>query len=174
MADVTKAIEFVLRQEDSTLSGTVTTARGDKGGRTRFGISERWHPELNDIGFFFTMSRAAAMAKAEEVMAEEYAAPLSLASISNQGLATALLSLAVLEGVPQAVRALQQAVQVDIDGVMGPKTLAAVNAASSTDLMNQFGLIQRAYFDRIAISDPTQLKWVNGWKNRLNAVEALA
>ena len=41
----TQSIDFVLKQEDSTLSGVITNETGDAGGLTRFGLCAKWHPE---------------------------------------------------------------------------------------------------------------------------------
>jgi Glycosyl hydrolase 108 len=85
MADIQEAIYSVLRQEDATLSGVITDIPGDSGGRTRYGIAERWHPELTATGFFSTMSSAAALKVAEGVYAASYAKHLMLAQISRVG-----------------------------------------------------------------------------------------
>ena len=69
MADIQQATDVVLRQEDSRMSGVITTIPGDSGGRTRFGIAERWHPELTATGFFTTMPTAEALKVAEGVYA---------------------------------------------------------------------------------------------------------
>jgi hypothetical protein len=55
MENVTAFVDFVLRHEDAKLSGVITRIQGDSGGRTRFGIAERWHPELTSTGFYTTM-----------------------------------------------------------------------------------------------------------------------
>ena len=52
MADPRETIDFMLRQEDTTLYGKVTNAASDNGGCTRFGLSAKWHPELVKAGFF--------------------------------------------------------------------------------------------------------------------------
>ena len=44
MSDINIATLYVLKNEDSHLSGVVTT---DQGGMTRFGIAQRFHPDLN-------------------------------------------------------------------------------------------------------------------------------
>jgi len=49
MADFKTAFLFTLQHEDSTRSGKVTV---DAGGRTRFGIAEKFHPDLSEE--FFT------------------------------------------------------------------------------------------------------------------------
>ena len=49
MADFKPAFAFALLHEDATQSGKVTM---DAGGRTRFGIAEKFHPDLPEE--FFT------------------------------------------------------------------------------------------------------------------------
>ncbi len=173
MANVKQAIDFVMRQEDSAMSGVITNARGDHGGRTRWGISENAHPELTASGFFGDMSVWDSLKAAEDVYAKFYAAPLKLDQITSQGLATALLSFSVLEGQERAVKMLQHCLGVMEDGYLGPQTVAAINRASEFAIMQAYGLQQRAYFMRLAAINPTQAKWVVGWGNRMSAVERL-
>jgi lysozyme family protein len=172
MADIKAAVDFVLKQEDATMVGEVTGYKDDRGGRTRFGIAERWHPDLTKTGFYDDMDRDHALVIAENVLVEQYADPILLAQIDSQAIATALLSMAVVEGNREAVKLLQMSVGANPDGGMGPQTLAKVN--SFPDVMTQYGMFQRAYFQRLAANDPTQLRFVHGWLNRMNAVQALA
>ena len=172
MANIKDAVDFTLRQEDSTMSGAITGSANDRGGRTRFGIAEVWHPDLTKTGFYSTMDTADALDVAENILANQYATPLMLASISDQGVATALLSMAVVEGNVEAVKCLQGAVGAVQDGQMGPNTLAAVNVA--TNVMQKFAALEDVYFRSIVAKDPTQAKWIKGWLNRVTAVQALA
>ena len=52
MADIVSSIDYVIRQEDARMSGDVTIDLRDSGKATRYGIAERWHPELFASGFF--------------------------------------------------------------------------------------------------------------------------
>ena len=82
MADIRKAVEFMLRQEDARLSGTVTNAASDNGGFTRFGLCAKWHPALVAAGFFTPqMPRDKALLMAEETYSTEYAPALRLAGL---------------------------------------------------------------------------------------------
>jgi len=66
VSDPNAAIRFVLKQEDSTLSGVITNESGDAGGLTRFGLCAKWHPELVAAGFYdVTMDTATALPLAE-------------------------------------------------------------------------------------------------------------
>ena len=67
MADFKTAFLFTLQHEDSTRSGKVTV---DAGGRTRFGIAEKFHPDLPEE--FFTGPAEDALAEAEKIEEREY------------------------------------------------------------------------------------------------------
>lgn len=181
MADAKQAIDFVMRQEDSTLSGVITNRPTDRGGCTRFGLTERWHPELTAEGFFASaMPTAEALALAEQTYASSYSAALALASLNSQALATALLSLAVLEGTTEAVALLQKAIiavtaaPLAVDGLMGPKTLELANAADPEKLRNSFVAFGEGYFQHLAQAVPSQAANLNGWMNRARALLAIA
>lgn len=174
MANAKAAIDIVLRQEDSTLSGEITDIPGDSGGRTRYGIAERWHPELTATGFFTTMDSAAALTVAESVYITSYAKPMMLSQINAQGVAAALLSFAVVEGPVKAVKLLQRACGATMDGCIGPATIARVNACAPAVLLKTWGGLEEAYFASLAAKNPADEKFVAGWDNRTLADEALA
>jgi lysozyme family protein len=174
MADVKACIDVTLRQEDSTLSGVITVIPGDSGGRTRYGIAERWHPELTSTGFFTTMPAAAALTVAEGVYAASYAKPLMLSQINAQGVAAALLSFAVVEGPVEAVKLLQQACGAVVDGRIGPLTIARVNGCVPTALLETWCDLERAYFQKLGAENPADEKFVAGWDNRAQENKALA
>ncbi len=152
MADVQTAVEAVMREEDSTLSGKITTIPGDVGGKTRFGLASRFHPELESTEFYTTMPTDEALALAESTMARTYAAPLMIEQIADQALATKFLSYGVNEDPERAVQAMQFALNVLLpdarivaDSKMGPLTLAAIKRCMPISLLNAFKLemIQR-------------------------------
>ena len=128
MSDPTQSINFVLRQEDSTLAGTITNESNDAGGLTRFGLSAKWHPELVEAGFYeASMDAQTALPIAQQAYETAYASPLCLMQINSQAIANALLSFAVNCGTFSATEILQQVCGAIADGCMGPNTVAAVN-----------------------------------------------
>lgn len=172
MSNVIQAIDFVLAQEDAEMTGVVTDTAGDNGGRTRWGISERWHPHLSETGFYDTMTRADSLATAEGIYLTDYAKPMLLAAITSQAVATALLSFAVVTGVKTAVSALQETVTAPVDGSMGPMTIMKVNQWLERPLLDAFVTRQKVYFNRVAMQ-PGQGKFLRGWLNRASAFESL-
>ena len=169
MSNVNKAIDFVLMQEDSKISGVITDNPSDHGGRTRYGVAERFHPDLTKTGYYDSMSNQEALVVADKIYEDQYATPLYLAKINDQSVANALLSFAINQGLDQAVRIFQRAIGVDDDGKMGPKTLAAANNYSPTVLLNSLYNMEAAYYNRIVALNPTQHVFLAGWINRAKA-----
>lgn len=65
----------------------------------------------------------------------------------------------------------QRILGTDVDGVVGPKTLAAVNARNGRQL---FALLQQekaAYLERCCVSTPTNRKYLIGWLKRLYSMK---
>lgn len=184
MADVNAAIQAVLRQEDSTLSGVITNISGDNGGLTRFGITAKAAPELCSHGGFFTEAVPAdrALAMATSWYDRCYAMPLYLDQIHSQGIATALLSYAVNQEAPggagRAVRELQQAcvdlgALITVDGKMGLLTVGVVNALAPGALLAEENRLEQAFYNGLVAAHPAQAKFLKGWTSRVNQNERL-
>jgi len=172
VSDPTQSIDFVLRQEGSTLSGVITNTPGDSGGTTRFGLSAKWHPELVAAGFYdASMDAASALTMAENAYQTAYAFPLRLAQINAQTVANALLSFAVNLGTFEAVETLQQVCGALADGCMGPNTIAAVNKQDPAILLAAYCAIQANHYRGIVAANPTQAKFLDGWLARVNAAQ---
>ena len=193
MAEAKPAIERTLKFEDSTLSGKVTH---DAGGRTRFGIAQKFHPDLPDE--FFTGPAEDALDEAEQIMETDYWDPLRLAEVEDQGVASKLFDMAVNMGTHQAGIYAQRAVNFQFqqtgqvllnppataddlrhpsqvvfplqeDGRIGPKTIAAINAVDPEayyDLLKQFSA---AHYNHIATNNPAQAVNLAGWLKRAEA-----
>lgn len=175
MADTSLAIQFVVRQEDSTLSGVITDTPGDLGGTTRFGITAASAPNLVTDGFFEkSMPAASALPIAEGWYAEKYANPLLIAEINNQAVATALLSFAINQedsgGHGTAVRLIQQACSITADGTIGSQTVAVINAQVPAILLANYCNAQIKHYEAIVAANPSQQKFLRGWLNRVKAV----
>lgn len=173
MADSKIAIEFVMREEDETLSGVITE---DAGGRTRFGIAERWHPEVTATGFY-EASTVVAMAQAEAIYQDGYWVPMNGGDIISQYVANRVLSFCINEGNHTAVTLLQQSLvtlgaPIGIDGDPGPATIAALNAQTSANeaaLMMEWRRRLAAFYIRKAAVSPSQARELAGWLNRVKA-----
>lgn len=65
----------------------------------------------------------------------------------------------------------QKAIGVTADGIVGPKTIAAVNAKDPKQLFDLIRKERLAYIERICRSRPANLKYKKGWLNRLNDIK---
>ena len=65
----------------------------------------------------------------------------------------------------------QKAIGVTADGIVGPKTITAVNAKDPKQLFDLIRKERLAYIERICRSRPTNLKYKRGWLNRLNDIK---
>lgn len=120
MADFESCIDWVLRLEDRTLTGK-TIDLNDGAGRTRFGIGEKYHPNLP--ADFYTKPSAEALVDAKNIYKQNEWTRIMGDEIPDNETAATLLSFAVNDGVVWAVEIIQKIVGAPADGHMGPKTL---------------------------------------------------
>lgn len=111
------------------LEGGYVNDPRDPGGETKFGITKRDHPQEN--------IRNLTLGRAKEIYFKEYWAPVR-ASELPWPLARLVFDSAVNQGVATSVKLLQKAAGVLPDGVVGPKTLAAVERAELGELCALF------------------------------------
>ena len=170
MTNFDEALAFVLRNEDPHLSGVVTE---DSGGRTRFGIAERFHPDLGHD--FYAGPPEAALRTAREVYRFEYWKPIRGDEIRDQQVATKMLDMAVNMGVRQAIVLCQRALngcsafQVAEDGLLGSRTMAAINRCDAAALLIHLREMCAAFYQQLAAMRPEMRAYLNGWLSRARA-----
>lgn len=164
MAAFDEIVTWVLRQEDSTLSGRIVDL-GDSHGLTRFGVTSVDNPGA-PLGFFSSMPIAQALEIAKEIYRERYWNPIHGDEITSDAIAAPLFSFAVNDGVHQAVRLLQQALGVQQDGILGDQTLAALNSADPDATAAALRAAQESFYRRIVAANPDRAKFLNGWLAR--------
>jgi lysozyme family protein len=171
MADFKPAFAFVLLHEDATRSGKVTV---DAGGRTRFGIAEKFHPDLPEA--FFTGPAEDALQVAGKIEEHDYWDAMRLSEIEDQNVANKLFDMGVNMGVRQAAlysqraaNALTDEARITEDGVMGEKTLAAVNAVGPVAYRQMLCELSAAHYEQVAAANPAQAVNLKGWLARAEA-----
>lgn len=115
-----EAVAMVLRFE-----GGETIDPDDPGRRTKFGLSSRAYPDLD----FDTLTREDAVA----IYREDYWERIWGDQLPGQ-VAIVLFDAAVNQGVAAAIRMVQREVGTVQDGIMGPKTLEAIQSRIHDDL----------------------------------------
>ena len=166
MADLNKAILYVLRNEDRTMSGKVTT---DRGGKTRYGIAQKYHPDLDPS--FYTCTNLGALGEAQQIYKNKYCAPLCIAGITSQPIANKLLDIGVNCGLDSAALMAQTGTNnlggsLVVDGKMGPTTVAAVNKVDANKLMGQLIVLSQIHYRAVALRDHASIDEIASWLTR--------
>jgi len=135
----------------------------DRGGRTRWGISERANPDA-------WMHGPPSREMARSIYTRRYVSPFeSLRAVGvDERVRVALIDDAVLSGPKTAIKALQRVLGVTVDGVIGPETVSAVLKENGAGQWLLTRLVQdRAHrLARIVERDPSQAVYIVGWIDR--------
>lgn len=94
-------------------------------------------------------------------------------SIKSQSTATFLMDMAVLMGPAQATKIAQAAVGATPDGILGPKTLTALNAVASGPFALRFSKGCVRLFVNITVAKPSQLAFLPGWVSRADEMTSV-
>lgn len=147
-------VDYVIDNWEGTVYENV---KGDRGKGTKFGLTEKDYPDL-DI-------RNLSRQRAIDIYWRDYwkrgrldLIPLDIQFMQFAG--------TVNFGVTGQILCLQEAAGVTMDGVLGPVTLAAAQDVTPQVLLNA----QIARYDRIVDNDSSQLKFYEGWMNRIQDI----
>lgn len=144
-----QAFEIVIGHE-----GGYVDNPADPGGETKFGISKRSYPGVEIASLTIDEAKAIYRRDYWDKAGCDVCAP---------GLALIVFDAAVNNGVGRAVRWLQTAVGASADGVLGPRTRAAVQAADPLAALTEVHA-QRMQF---MTSLDTWATFGRGWSRRL-------
>lgn len=158
------ALECVLKSE----GGFVNDPK-DSGGMTNLGVTKRTWEEW--VGHPVD----------EKIMRNlkpEYVAPMYKKKFWDscgcdnlaKGLDYVVFDFAVNAGPGRSVKTLQSTIGCVPDGIIGAKTLAAINASNIEKLIKSFSLAKSAYYKTLK----TYPVFGKGWENRIGEVEKLA
>lgn len=125
----------------------------DPGGATRYGISQRAHPDV-DV-------RALTREQAEDIYRRHYWDRLRCGELPPP-MDLAVFDAGVNQGVDAAARVLQQALSVPVDGIIGPVTLAAARRAGAWHAARFMALRAQRY-----VRTATFERYGTGWLTRL-------
>ena len=91
----------------------------------------------------------------------------STGDINDQQIADQVFDTSVNSGTGRGAQFLQQAAGVTVDRMVGPNTLAAVNAADPQTLYNAFIDLRRQFYENIIANNPSQAQFRASWFSRL-------
>lgn len=162
MADFERAYEKTLAKEGGYVLHTV---KDDRGGMTYAGISRRAHPhwpgwividrgqepDADLVRHFYRLN---------------YWKAIRGDDIARQEISESLFDFAVNAGVKTAVKLAQIVVGTTPDGVIGPKTLQAINALQVDYFRASYTVAKIKRYRDIVAKDRTQMRFLFGWINR--------
>jgi len=169
MSRFNECLAFVLDKE-----GGYTNDPVDRGGATNYGILQTEYSEyLKRHGLPNDSVREISKDHVEDIYYTEYWGP-SRAETMPAPLDLIQFDASVNIGLYWAKRLLQRALYVAEDGILGPKTMAAIGKADIATLCQRVITYRRAYYQAIVKHDATQGKFLAGWLNRCSALELAA
>lgn len=89
--------------------------------------------------------------------------------IESQSLANILVDWVWGSGA-HGIKIPQRMLGVEMDGVVGPKTLAALNATDHKEFFRELKRERAKFFERICEARPTNKKFQKGWMRRLGCI----
>ena len=145
----------------------------DSGGRTNLGVTQRVWEEFVGHPVTETDMKALTPEKIAPMYKLKYWNP-SYCEVLPKGLDYVVFDFAVNAGTGRSVKTLQQAIRCVADGVIGPKTMAAINDANPKDLITKFSDARADFYQGIVARKPDQARFIKGWLNRVEESRKLA
>ena len=162
-----KIFDYLLRVE-----GGYSDDENDKGGKTKYGITEE---EARDFGYKGNMQD---LTKdfAKNIYLKKYYLGNKLDKVVNDKVALSICDWAVnsgRNGTKNAQIAINQLTNanLDVDGIIGNKTLEALNSADPEKFLEVYHNLQRIYYKGKVEADRTQEGFLTGWLNRVQRKE---
>lgn len=146
--------------------------KADKGGATKYGITiatlGKWRNKTVSVSDVQNLTEY----EAKQIYKAWYWDPIGGDSLKSYAVAYALFDQGVNRGVGTVIKQAQKILGVTADGVMGPKTIQALNALAEGPFLDKFIAAARTSYANIIAADPTQAVFKNGWENRVKELES--
>jgi len=166
MAKIEKIVPFILKWE-----GGFSNDPDDAGGATMKGITfatfKQYRKEKGLPAPTVTDLKKISDSEWTDILRKYYWNPWQADRINSQAIANLLVGWGWGSGVITAIKQFQKLMGLTQDGVVGEKTLSAINSANETALFNRIWVARKDFFVNIVKSKQAQIKFLAGWLNRL-------
>lgn len=164
MSDIEHILDAIIRRE-----GGYVNHPADRGGPTQYGITAQTLGGWRKQGRAATASEVAALSEAEarSIYRQQYIILPGFEQITHPALLALLVDAGVHSGPKRAVQWLQTALGVTADGVIGPKTRAALSVVEQGVLYGKVLGQRLRHLGRLITDDPKQSAFAAGWMNRM-------
>lgn len=156
MASYNDAIVITLAREGGS---RFTDIANDRGGATKYGISQAAYPTLDIPNLTEQQAR--------DIYKRDYWDRIRGDDIQSQIIAENIFDTAVNMGTRTASRLVQVTLSITpADGVIGSESLAVINQQDEKTFIAYFTLAKIARYAKICMDDRSQSKFLLGWINR--------
>lgn len=166
MADYNKLIPFILKWE-----GGFANDKYDKGGPTMKGVTLQTYknycrkkglpePTIEDL-------KKISMNTWKDIFKTMYWDRWQADRILSQSIANILVDWVWASGI-WGIKIPQRIVNVKDDGIVGEKTLEAINKQNPKELFDKIKQARIEFIDNIVKANPLQQRFYKGWLNRIN------
>ena len=141
----------------------------DKGGPTKWGVTIGTYRSVYGQGKSVADLKAMTEAQWDYICGRLFWDRWKADEIKSQSVANLLVDWVWGSGV-YGIKYAQEVLGVVADGIVGPKTLAAVNAADESTLFAKLWKRRKEHFEDCA-RKPGQAVFLKGWLNRLSGIK---
>ena len=168
MADIYQLAPFILKWEGGFVNDPV-----DKGGATNMGVTIGTWRSVGydkdgdgdiDVDDLHLLTREDVI---ERVLRPHYWNRWRADEIHNQSVANILVDWVWASGA-HGIRRPQRILGVTADGIVGPKTIAAVNSMDAMELHFRIKNDRIRFIAEICKANPSQERFRRGWLNRID------
>lgn len=157
-------LDEIIRRE-----GGYVNHSADKGGATNFGITAKTLGAWRKLGRAATPEEVKALTQAEarDIYVYQYIKAPRFDKVRDEALRELLIDSAVHSGPDRAVKWLQEALAVVVDGKIGPMTLSSLEASDASVIYKRVLQRRVKFIGRLITDNPSQAVFAAGWLARL-------
>ena len=155
---------FILRWE-----GGFVNDKDDLGGATNMGVTLSTYRSV--FGSKKTVNDLKRMTRVQWgiIFKKFYWDKWKADDIKDQNVANILVDWLWCSG-SYGIKIPQRVLGVSADGIVGSKTISAINARDGRELFDTIKKERKDFIDRICLTRPQNRKFKNGWLNRINSL----
>ena len=170
MANVNQLAPFILKWE-----GDFVNDPADLGGATNMGVTISTWKQVGydkdgdgdiDVNDLHLLTRDDVV---NRVLKPHYWDRWKADEIKSQSVANILVDWVWASGA-HGIKIPQRLLGVTVDGIVGPKTIAAVNARNPRELFDMIKIARFDFIEDICRKRPANNKFKRGWMNRINDI----
>lgn len=163
MANGKNLMPFIIKWEGGFVNNPL-----DKGGPTMKGVTLKTYQKY--YGSNKTVEDLKKISDDEwyTIFKVGYWDPCKADQIKSQSVANIIVDWAYNSGVKTAIKNVQKYLGVVADGIIGPKTLGALNNIHPRTAFDSIKKLREDFYKRIVKNNPSQSIFLKGWMNRIN------